>query len=86
MQARVDGTQFAYPSLRPACLRSAYAADNPIPINIRTASEVVNVTVMWLFAVTAGLFTVFEVPRMPLARHTSGNGQTSKKFSRMLLN
>jgi hypothetical protein len=25
-----------YPSLRPACLRSAYAADNPIPINIRT--------------------------------------------------
>jgi hypothetical protein len=23
---------------------------------------------------------------MPLARHTSGNGQTSKKFSRMLLN
>src|SRR5262245_8758564 len=28
-----------YPSLRPVCLRSAYAADNPFQINIRTASE-----------------------------------------------
>ena len=28
-----------YPSLRPACLRSSYAADNPIPIRHRIASE-----------------------------------------------
>jgi hypothetical protein len=28
-----------YPSLRPACLRSAYAADNPIAIRHRIASE-----------------------------------------------
>ena len=28
-----------YPSLRPACLRSAYAADNPIAIKHRMASE-----------------------------------------------
>ena len=28
-----------YPSLRPVCLRSAYAADNPIPIRHRIASE-----------------------------------------------
>src|SRR5205823_3223087 len=28
-----------YPSLRPACLRSSYAADNPIPIKQRMASE-----------------------------------------------
>jgi DDE family transposase len=28
-----------YPSLRPGCLRSSYAADNPIPIKHRMASE-----------------------------------------------
>ena len=28
-----------YPSLRPACLRSSYAANNPIPIKHRMASE-----------------------------------------------
>ena len=28
-----------YPSLRPACLRSSYAANNPIPIKMRMASE-----------------------------------------------
>jgi hypothetical protein len=34
------GWQFrTYPSLRPACLRSAYAADNPIAIRYRIASE-----------------------------------------------